>query len=193
MNGVTRPFTFPITRCDKAVERVGEAKYYITADLDVGYWQVKMNEQSKEKTAFFIPDGKKHFNSMPMGATNAHAFFVAMVSKMEIKWQKLYESKCKRGNEAEWAWLKERTEAAREQVKPKGTEKEEETGNGTKKRDKAEKIETTWQKPNEKDPKPGSAVIVDDIILFAHTATSLLQYFICMVEVFQHYRVTIKL
>ena len=40
-NAVTRPFTFPITRCDEAVERVGDAKYYITADLDAGYWQVK--------------------------------------------------------------------------------------------------------------------------------------------------------
>ena len=41
-----------------------------------------MNQSSKEKTAFFIPNGKKHFNSMPMGATNAHAAFVAVVSKM---------------------------------------------------------------------------------------------------------------
>ena len=32
----------------------------------------------------------------------------------------------------------------------------------------------TWQKPGEHEPLPGSAVIVDDIILFAHTATALL-------------------
>jgi hypothetical protein len=29
--------------------------------------------------------------------------------------------------------------------------------------------EATWQRPHEKDPKPGSAVIVEGIILFAHT------------------------
>jgi hypothetical protein len=51
LNTVTRPFTFPITRCDEAVERVGDAQYYITADLDAGYWQVKMNANSKSRTA----------------------------------------------------------------------------------------------------------------------------------------------
>ena len=86
----TRPFTFPITRCDEAGECVGEAQYYITAHLDAGYWQVKMNESSKDRTAFFTPNGKKHCNSMPIGAMNAHAFFVAMVSKkMEINWNVL--------------------------------------------------------------------------------------------------------
>jgi hypothetical protein len=38
MDAVTRPFTFPVTRCDKTVEQAGDAKYYITADLDAGYW-----------------------------------------------------------------------------------------------------------------------------------------------------------
>ena len=83
------------------MERVGDAKYYITTDLDAGYWRVKMNQALKERTAFLIPNGKEHFNSMPMGATNAHASFIAMLSKMEIKWDKLYDSKCKKGKEAE--------------------------------------------------------------------------------------------
>jgi hypothetical protein len=51
----------------------------------------------------------------------------------------------------------------------------------------------TWQKPGEFEPAPGSAVTVDDIILFAHTATALIYYFMCMIEIFQHHRVTIKL
>jgi hypothetical protein len=42
LNAVTRPFTFPITRCDEAVERVGDAEFFITLDLDAGYWQVAM-------------------------------------------------------------------------------------------------------------------------------------------------------
>lgn len=90
--------TFPITRCDKAVERVGDAKYYITADLDAGYWQVTTG-----KTAFFIANEKKYFSFMLMGATNAHAAFVVMVSNMEIQLDKLYyELMCKKREEAEW-------------------------------------------------------------------------------------------
>jgi hypothetical protein len=48
-------------------------------DLDCGYWQVKLDKMSQEKTAFYVPGGKKHWKVMPMGATNAHPFFVAMV------------------------------------------------------------------------------------------------------------------
>ena len=190
MNTVTRPFTFPIKRCDEAVERVGDAKYYITADLDAGYWQVKMTPESKEKTAFFIPNGKKHFNSMPMGATNAHAAFVAMVSKMEIKWDKLYEARCDKGKQAEWEWLKDKMEAATEEIKQRRSKMETNTES---KDNHTEPFEPKWERPLETDPKPGSAVIVDDIILFAHTSTILLMHFICMVEVSQHHRATVKL
>jgi hypothetical protein len=83
LNTVTRPFTFPITRCNKAVERVGDAQHHIKANLDAGCWQVEMSPSSREKSAFFLVNGKKHFKSMPMGAMNAHAFFVLMTSKME--------------------------------------------------------------------------------------------------------------
>jgi hypothetical protein len=56
---------------------MGDDKHCIMADFDVGCWQSKrMEEASKEKTAFFIPKGKKAFSSKPMEATNAHAFFV---------------------------------------------------------------------------------------------------------------------
>jgi hypothetical protein len=71
------------------------------ADLDAGYWQVKMNQNSKENTVFFAPNGKKHFNSMPMGATNVHAAFVAMTAKMEIKWDKLYKQRYQKGHKEE--------------------------------------------------------------------------------------------
>jgi hypothetical protein len=77
LNAVTIPFTFPVTRCNDAVEGIGDAEFFLTMDYDAGYWQVAMDQASKEKTAFFTPEGKKHFNVMPMGATNAHPAFVA--------------------------------------------------------------------------------------------------------------------
>jgi hypothetical protein len=172
LNTVTRPFTFPITRCDEAVERVGDAQYYITADLDAGYWQVRMNTASRDRSAFFTPNGKKHFNSMPMGAMNAHAFFVAMVSKMEIKWNKLYEQRTKKRQEAEWSWLQEKMEQAMQKIKEKRATEEKTQGSAKVTFDDVEELsprkETpfspTWQKPGESEPLPGSAVIVDDII-----------------------------
>ena len=89
LNAVTRPFTFPIVRCDDAVKAIGDAKYYITMDLDSGYWQIKVEDSSKAKLAFFTPTGKKRFTVMPMGATNAHPVFVALVCKFQKEWNAL--------------------------------------------------------------------------------------------------------
>ena len=52
-------------------------------DLDSGYWQIEAEESARPKLAFFTPSGKKTWTVMPMGATNAHPVFVALVSKMK--------------------------------------------------------------------------------------------------------------
>jgi len=94
INAVTRPFTVPIIRCDDAVKEIGNAKFYITMDLDSGYWQICCEDSSKPKLAFFTPTGKKRWTVMPMGATNAHPVFVALVSKFKKEWD---EKASKRG------------------------------------------------------------------------------------------------
>ena len=41
MNQVTRPFAFPIPRCDDAVQDIDtEAMYFISVYMESGYWQV---------------------------------------------------------------------------------------------------------------------------------------------------------
>ena len=86
LNAMTRPFTFPIIRCDDAVKAIGDRRYYITMDLDSGYWQIEAEPSSRAKLAFFTPTGKKRWTVMPMGATNAHPVFVALVSKFKEEW-----------------------------------------------------------------------------------------------------------
>jgi hypothetical protein len=80
LNKVTRPFAFPVMRCEDAAEKTGDTAYFITKDLDAGYWQVNMRVSCKQK-----PRGKERFRSMPMGAKNAHPTFVAMVTSFEDK------------------------------------------------------------------------------------------------------------
>jgi hypothetical protein len=89
INAITRPFTFPIMRCDDAVREIGDSKVFITMDLDSGYWRVLCEKSSKPKLAFFTPSGKKRFKTMPMGATNAHPVFVALVAKFKKEWDEL--------------------------------------------------------------------------------------------------------
>jgi hypothetical protein len=155
-----------------------------------------MNKESKDKTAFFIRNGKKNWNSMPMGATNAHAFFVAMLARMEMKWNQLYEKHTKLNEGVEWERLKTRMEKSLADVKAKRKAGAVNGAADELPTKKEAEFDPTWErpiKPTNREPKPGSAVIVNDIILFAHTGTALLSYFIRMVEAFQHYRVTVKL
>jgi len=50
LNQVTKPFAFPIPRCDDAVSEIPPtAKYFIAFDLDCGYWQILVDEESREK------------------------------------------------------------------------------------------------------------------------------------------------
>ncbi len=54
LNQVVRPFQFPIRRCDDAVADIPPwAKYFLSFDLDSGYWQVELDAESRYRTAFF--------------------------------------------------------------------------------------------------------------------------------------------
>lgn len=56
-----------------------------------------------------------------------------------------------------------------------------------------EATKDTLEETVQKGGKPGSAVIADDIILFAKNTTLLLTYFINVLSVLLYYRVTVKL
>ncbi len=45
----------PMPRVDELIESVGRAKYISTIDLSKGYWQIKLDEDSKQKSAIVSP------------------------------------------------------------------------------------------------------------------------------------------
>ena len=75
VNDVTRKDAYPLPRIDSTVESLRGSVYFTTLDLASGYWQVELDEKSKEKTAFSVPSGHYEFNVMPFGLTNAPATF----------------------------------------------------------------------------------------------------------------------
>ena len=65
----------PIPNVEEILERFGGAHYFSAFDLASGFYQIMLEGDSKEKTAFSTPDGHFQFRRMPMGLKNAPATF----------------------------------------------------------------------------------------------------------------------
>ena len=59
---------------------LGEAKYFTTLDLKSGYWQIPLDDQDKEKTAFCCQGGLYEYNVMPSALANAPGIFKQLMS-----------------------------------------------------------------------------------------------------------------
>ncbi|XP_050030532.2 uncharacterized protein [Dermacentor andersoni] len=72
----------PIPRADCLIAEVGGRKIFSKMDLSKGYWQVPLDEQSKERTAFSAPSGLYQFKKMPFGIKTAPAVFAKLMRKL---------------------------------------------------------------------------------------------------------------
>ena len=75
LNSITKMDVFPLPRVDESLDLLSESRYFSTLDLSSGYWQVKMDQESVEKTAFTTHSGLYEFLVMPFGLCNAPATF----------------------------------------------------------------------------------------------------------------------
>ena len=67
---------YSLPRIDETLERLKGSCIFSSLDLKSGYWQVEIEEESKQYTAFTLgPLGFSECNIMPFGATNAPATF----------------------------------------------------------------------------------------------------------------------
>ena len=58
------------------------AKYFTTLDLKSGYWQIKVDTTSQEKTAFVTHWDLYEFRVMPFGVKNAPAVFQRLMQSI---------------------------------------------------------------------------------------------------------------
>ncbi|GET55355.1 retroviral-like aspartic protease 1 [Rhizophagus irregularis DAOM 181602=DAOM 197198] len=83
INQMTITDAYPLPRIDDLLEKFRVAKWFTTIDLASGYyWQIEMEEEDKEKTAFICSQGLYEFNVMPFGLKNAPAIFQRTMNKI---------------------------------------------------------------------------------------------------------------
>ena len=82
LNDVTVGDAYPLPNMEDLLSNLGEAKYYSSVDLKSGYWQVRMRDQDKAKTAFAVPFGLFEFNVLPFGLKGGPGMFMRMMQQV---------------------------------------------------------------------------------------------------------------
>lgn len=80
LNKVTKQNSYPLPRIDEILDRLGTAKYFSTVDLKSGYFQVPIDEDDRQKTAFTCHRGLYEFNRCPFGLSCAPAIFMELMN-----------------------------------------------------------------------------------------------------------------
>ena len=76
LNALTVKDSHPLPRICETLESLARAAHYSTFDLNLGFWQVPMDKESKQYTAFTLGSmGLYECESMPFGLCNAPPTF----------------------------------------------------------------------------------------------------------------------
>ena len=75
LNLNTKKDVYPLPRVDDMLDALGKADYFSVLDLQTGFWQIPLNPEDMEKTAFSTDRGHYEFVVMPFGLCNAPATF----------------------------------------------------------------------------------------------------------------------
>ena len=81
LNAVTHKDTFPLPRIGDLLDQLKGKNIFTTLDAKQGYWQIRVQKESQEKTAFVTFDGLYEFRVMPFGLCNAPATFQRLMQR----------------------------------------------------------------------------------------------------------------
>ena len=79
LNSVTVTDAHPLPRIDSAIDQLSGSAFFSCLDLSAGYWQVEIDPQDREKTAFSVGKGLWQYKVMAMGLKNAPPTFQCLM------------------------------------------------------------------------------------------------------------------
>uniref|UniRef100_A0A914HQZ2 RNA-directed DNA polymerase n=1 Tax=Globodera rostochiensis TaxID=31243 RepID=A0A914HQZ2_GLORO len=82
INAVTKKDAFPLPNIDQILMSLTGKRFFSTLDFLSGYWQIKMEKTSRQKTAFITEYGLHEFKVLPFGLCNAVATYQRFMSKL---------------------------------------------------------------------------------------------------------------
>ena len=82
LNARTKKDAFPLPRIDDSLNSLSGQAWFSTLDLASGYWQIRLSENAKPKTAFATHSGLFQFAVMPFGLCNVSATFKRLMSQV---------------------------------------------------------------------------------------------------------------
>lgn len=83
VNQVTKKDSYPLPIVTTILDRLRDARFLSSLDIKSAYWQIPLDEASKEKTAFTIANrGLFQFVTMPFGLSNAPGFWQRFVDSV---------------------------------------------------------------------------------------------------------------
>lgn len=91
LNSVTKKDAYPLPLIGEALDSLGGSNFFCVMDLASGFWQLKVSEEDKPKTAFATHRGLFQFKRMPFGLANSPASFERL---MEITLNGLQFERC---------------------------------------------------------------------------------------------------
>ena len=83
MNDITVKDSNSLPRIDDTIDALSGAKYFSTADLKSGYYQIPVAEKDRHETAFSFPGGGLwQFKRMLMGLSNSASVFEKLMERV---------------------------------------------------------------------------------------------------------------